>query len=319
MKYNKIFAVALAALAMTACSDPKVEDFPSMLEGGINTNKDVTVSLPTTFTVNENEAAFNIPVSVLGNPNGNIQVTVAIQTIDTSDLPADTEQAKPVEHFNLTSATVNIPKGESTGYLEFTNIWKVGELNDDRVFELEITSVRGATIGNYTCFCTIANVDDPYTAMCGQWVVTADEYLFNGTPVDPGTITIETPDPVEEADYYGSELYGFGFRGVAYVYVPFGYEYDEATQTKTMTIMTGQFATTSIINFGFNGVVISSSSWTRDTGSFGADIPLTLNDDETVMDTPSDSEFLLVVMPYPDLNAVAGYWGGWQHLTFTRK
>ena len=63
MKLNKIFAIALAALTLTACSDDDDNNFL----GGVNSAKGVTVEMGNSqFTAQESEEFFYVPVAVRG-------------------------------------------------------------------------------------------------------------------------------------------------------------------------------------------------------------------------------------------------------------
>lgn len=236
MKLNKIFAVALAALAMTACSDNNAEDYPTFL-GATNTAGGVSVSMPATFSLNENEIPSYIPVNVTGEANGKVVVTVEVKEL--TQTPADTEPAKKGEHFNITSYTVNIPAGEAEGFIEITPIWETGVINDDRVFELTIVSAQGATVSNATCQVTIANVDDPYTSMCGTWTLrgvdnTGKEVSYR--------INVQTVAP--DSEDYGHVLYGFGIFGESDYLIPLiNFEYDELNGNGTCEIGYGYMMT----------------------------------------------------------------------------
>lgn len=236
MKLNKIFAVALAVLAMTSCDDNNAEDYPNFL-GSVNTASGVTVSMPTTFSVNENEIPAFIPVTVTGDANGKVVVTVQVKEL--TQTPEGTEPAKYGEHFNLTSYTVNIPAGESQGFIEMTPVWETGVINDDRVFELTLVSAQGATVSNANCQVTIVNVDDPYTSMCGTWTLRgvdrdgkAVSYRLNVT-----TVAADSED-------YGHVLYGFGIFGESDYLLPLvNFEYDEINGTGTCEIGYGYMMT----------------------------------------------------------------------------
>lgn len=311
MKLNKIFAVALAVLAMTSCDDNKAEDYPEFL-GAVNTASDVTVSVPTTFAFDENQAVVKVPVTVTGETNGKVVVTVAVK-----ELPAVegvVESAILGEHYNVTSYTVNVPAGATEGGIEITSVWAAGEINDDRVFELSIVSAEGAVVENSTCLVSIANIDDPYTAMLGKWKFTA-EASNAGTEA---ILNIATPDP--SSQYYGSELYAYGLRGMEYVFLPLNFEYDAAAGQPVISIQTGSFATDYLISFtGIGNCVVVGSS--DKAVPFGNDIPMTYTKDgdtETIQMTDMSQQWHLAVMPYPALNSIAGYWGTWQGITLTR-
>ncbi len=314
MKLKNIFAVALAVATLTSCDNDSAEDYPTFL-GGVNSAAGVTVSLPTEFTANENEMPFQIPVTVSGQANG--KVTVTVQSKQLTQVPEGLEPAIEKDHYIFTSYTVNIPAGETTGYFEVMPIWVQGELNDDRVFELSIVKVEGASVANADCQVTIANVDDPFTAMFGKW-------KFSGTPLYQGidaeyTLTISGPDA--DSEYYGHELYAYGLRGLSYIFLPLNFEYDEETGTPTVSIQVATFATDGLINFTGLGSCIVAGVEGNGEG-FGSDIPMTYtlgaDGSETLEMTDMTQMWRLGVMPYPALNQIAGYWGGWRGITLKR-
>ena len=142
MKLNKIFAVALAALTMTACSDDdKLE---------LNTASGVSVAMEdATFTIGENVDLFNVPIEVTGEANGIITVTVQVKEgpANPDDLEHPTQPAKEDVNYIITSKTVNIPAGSKTFGIEIRNNWEQGVINDDYVFELTIVDVKVASFG----------------------------------------------------------------------------------------------------------------------------------------------------------------------------
>lgn len=312
MKLTKYIGVALAVLALSSCESNNVEDYPTLL-GPVNTKAGVTVSVDPTYNVNENEKMVEIPVNVTGETNGKVVVTVSVK--QTAVNPG-AEGAKEVEHYNITSKTINIPEGETTGFLEVTPVWEPGVINADRQFEVTITSAQGATVAaEKTCLVTIVNVDDAYTMMVGKWTLTAESAFGAGaytTVIDLQTLPAGDPD-------YGTELDGFGFKaGASYTYLPLSFEYDEASQQMNVSIMTGVLATTSIINFtGLGQCVVATSSDTSKQG-FGPDIvATTANFDEIIF--PEDEFCLLVVLPYPAMNQILGFWDGWKNIKLTRN
>jgi len=243
MKLNKIFVVALAVATLSSCDNDTAEDYPSML-GGINTEKGVMVSLPTQFTANENETLFQLPITVTGETNGKVVVT--IKTTELTNVPVGFEPAKAVEHYNITSYTVNIPAGETEGYIEVYPVWEVGDVNDDRIVEVTIVSAQGATIGNDKCDLIIANVDDPYTAMCGRWKLT-------GTSMTDGTETTLylNVEPVSASSpSYGSVLKGYGWGDLDFFLPLVNFQFDNETMTGTVEIGYGYMMSDAFYNFG---------------------------------------------------------------------
>ncbi len=305
MKLNKIFAIALAALTMTACSDDDDQNFL----GGVNTANGVTVEMGSSnFNTKESEEFFYVPIAVNGETNGKVVVTVEVRE---ATLGADQEAAKEGEHYVVTSKTINIAEGETTGLLEISNNWETGVINNDRLFDITIVKAEGATIGSQaTCTVNIENVDDAYTMMAGTWTLTCTDQTGKE---QQWTIDMQTL-PADD-DYYGTELDAFGFRGLSYIYLPFSFEYDVDTEEITMTLMTANFCTTSIINFTDIGqcVVVGSSAYPN---GFGADIPCTADFNNITVEP--NTPFTLAVMPYPALNEILGGWGRYTNIKLTR-
>lgn len=308
MKLYKYFAFALAMLSLSACDDNKVEDYPGFL-GAVNTASDVTVDLDPTFSFNENQTMVYVPVNVSGTTNGKIVVTVEVKE-------AVENPAKEVENYNITSKTINIPEGEATGYVEITPVWEQGVINDDRKFSMTITKVEGATVGNANCDLTIVNVDDAYTMMAGSWTLTATEVLAGNVLGNEVTMVLNMKTLEPNSEHYGTELDAFNLKGLSYLYIPFAFNYDEASKEISLELMAGSFATTGIINFtGIGECIVASSTAFPDLGD---NVPLELvGYDEIIF--PEDLTFTLAVMPYPALNQILGSWGKWTKMHMTRN
>lgn len=248
MKFYKIMLIALAAVSMVSCdsSDENARTYDSMLGRKINTAADVTVSMPATFSADENEQPFYIPVNVTGETNGKVVVTVKVKELTST--PAGTEPAKAVEHFNITGQTINIAAGSNQGTIEVYPVWVTGEINDDRVFEISIVKAEGATIAsNSTCQVTIVNIDDPYTSMCGSWNLTCKNMSTGADATFK--VNVKTVEPGSE--YYGLDLNGFGFSNSDYL-IPFtNFTYDEAAGKGTMEVAYGSMMTDGLaFNYG---------------------------------------------------------------------
>lgn len=237
MKLNKIFAVALAVFAMTSCEETNVEDYPNFL-GAVNTASDVTVGLPQTFTANEDESEFYVPVELTGTANGKVQVTVQVKEL--TNVPEGTEPAVKGEHFNVTSYTINIPEGETEGGIEVLSIWESGKVNDDRVFQVEIVNAVGATVGNASCLVTIANIDNHFTGLLGSWTLRG----VNPTSGAELTYRLTFKSVDDPEDPYGKVIYAFGMFGESDYLLPFhSFTFDEATMTGTIEIGYGWMMT----------------------------------------------------------------------------
>ena len=310
MKLNKIFAIALAALTMTACSDDD-DDF--------NTASGVSVQMQSaTLETRENTKVFNVPFEVVGKANGPIVVYV-----ETS--PTGTEPAVADENYLVTSNRIIVPAGETVGYVEICPVDN-NEENETRTFNVTITKVEGANIGaqKTTTVGLRDNDSDPYEKMAGTWTMVCSTVFSNGDD-GPFTLSVETPNPddPDEAEYYGYELYGFGLSGMSNVYVTLNYGYNEITDEVTMSIQTGSFASTTVFNFGsFEGVFIGSSQYPASGMNFGSDIPLTYGVDEAngveYYEADPNVMYFLSVVVYPELNQNMGFYDGWRGIRFER-
>ena len=201
MKLNKIAAIALAALSMTACSDDSGR-FDMKYDHKYNTNP-ATVSMEkTTMTAPEDIAQnvyYNVPVVVSGETNGAVVVNVKVESIGTT--PA--EEGKD---YVVTSKSIIIPAGETVGNVEFYPIGDDVE-NQDRTFTVTIVSAEGATVeGNATTLITLLDnerlLPEAYAKVCGQWTATQD----NGTY----PVTIEGYEKGEAGYLKQVKLIGLG-------------------------------------------------------------------------------------------------------------
>lgn len=163
MKLNKIFAVALAALTLSACSDS---------DNDINTASGVTVgmeqdsmSVPEDYTAGQ---FYNIPVAVTGETNGAVNITVEVTEFGENP-------AAEAENYLVTSKTITIPAGQNIGYIEFYPISN-SDINDDRTFAVTIVKAEGAEIANNaTCIVTLMDEDrflpEAYEKIQGEWIL----------------------------------------------------------------------------------------------------------------------------------------------------
>lgn len=318
MNFSKIFFLALAAVAVTACSDASdedVRDYPNFLDSKVNSAPDVTVSVPGTFSANENEQPFYIPVNVNGESNGKVVVTVEVK--QPASLPAGTEAAKPVDHFNITSYKVNIAPGVNQGGIEVMPVWVTGEINDDRVFEVTIVKAEGATIAsNSTCQVTIVNVDDPYTSMCGSWNLTCKR---NGVET---SYKINMKTVAAGSEDYGHVLYGFGFGDSDYL-IPFeNFIFDEATGTGTMEIGYGWMMTDGLaFNYGDPvGIAFPVCCYKGENGmTMNHKAVCTFDANYNVINIPADANIIAALFS-ADTQQYTGYTvGTYTDIKMTRK
>lgn len=174
MKLNKIFAIALAAITLSACSDD--DDF--------NTAGDVTVSMEqSTMTVDENSDLFYVPIIVTGTSNGPIQVRVTVAENGSTPATAD-------ENYLVTTKTINIGKGESVGNVEIIPVDDRFQ-NADRTFTVTITSASGAKVGQQSsCLITLKDNDATlYGRLQGKWTMTGIDAFTGGEVSIAATIS----------------------------------------------------------------------------------------------------------------------------------
>ncbi len=171
MKLNKIFAICLAALTLTACSDDDDKK-------EFNSNAGVTVQMEDSeISVMENLGLFDVPIVVNGDANGYIEVNVKVYdgTINNDD----EEPAINDAHFFVTSTKCYINPDSKTGNIEIrTQDFRLPQKT--RSFTVTIESVKGATVqGNAT---TTVYILDKGTSpefaelLTGEWIISYMDY-----------------------------------------------------------------------------------------------------------------------------------------------
>lgn len=313
MKLNKIYAIALAALTLTACSD---DDGPSL-----NTESGVTVGFNTTYSyqdrvpatsdtlfVNENAGIFNVPIVVSGATNGSIIVEIETVT-GTADPANHLDAAKEVDNYVVTTKKIRIPEGATSAAVEVNAIWPQGVIDNDRTFTLKIKNAQGATISNAETIVTIKNIDSAYTMMLGNWTFTGNDYDGLAVTYD---ITMSTPDADDPE--YGSLLMGVGFMGYNFVYVPFDFSYNMDTEEVEMSIAVGAYASLGSVNFGsYTGMFATASSTSP---LWGDDIPVTVSADYNEISVdPTKTLFMCVIKS----TGGVGLYDKFDNMNFKRK
>lgn len=234
MKFNKIYAIALAALTLTACSDDD--------DNGLNSTSGVTVQMQqSTMSVSEDMQQgvyYKVPIVVTGEANGPVEVTVEVQGTGTTPATED-------EHYVITDKTITIDADTQIGYVEF---YPKGDdvINDDRQFIVTITGAKGATVGTEsTCIVTLVDnegmIPRAYESVLGQWNLTGD---------NPCTLTINGFD--EGEDGYGKTVFINGWLGYSWVVVEGTFGFDASTMQASIEMALGQIVATDV-NFGSIG------------------------------------------------------------------
>lgn len=228
MKFNKLYAIALAALTLTACSDDD--------DNGLNTTSGVTVQMQqSTMSVSEDmqqNVYYKVPVVVTGEANGPVEIVVEVQ--GTGNSPA-TEG----EHYLITDKTITIDADTKIGYVEF---YPTGDnvINDDRQFVVTITSAKGATVGTQsTCVVTLVDnegmIPRAYEAVLGQWKLEGSM---------PLTLTIDGFD--EGDDEYGKKVFISGWLGYSWVVTEGNFGFDASTMQASIEMPLGQIVATDV-------------------------------------------------------------------------
>lgn len=231
MKYIKLLTIALATTSMVACSDD---------DANWNSASDVTVSMAQTeISVKENKGIFNVPVSVEGEANGPIQVTVEVAEVGENPAMDDV-------HYLVTSKTIVIPADATTGNIEISTVDN-GEINEARQFDITIVSVEGAQVGaNITTTVNLKDNDAAfYEKLQGNWTLTTA--LGDSWPVQ--VVGYE-----EGEEGYDETLYIIGMMGYSWTQLEVSYKYDVATNQGTLEIPYGRLFAEGV-NFSGLGVM----------------------------------------------------------------
>ncbi|MCF0220389.1 MAG: hypothetical protein HUK14_11465 [Muribaculaceae bacterium] len=166
MKISKILTLSLAALALVGCKNHEKFAFDDNQKW--NTASGVTVSLAeTSMSVFENQGRFTVPVTVTGDPNGYVQLTVEL--IEVGEKPAMANV-----HYNATSKVINIDPETKSGVIEILTV-DMEENVDNHTFEIKAVSAKGATLaGNIVTLVEIkAKAGSPaYADLNGKYTMT---------------------------------------------------------------------------------------------------------------------------------------------------
>lgn len=229
MKLNKIFAIALAALTMTACSD----------DDELNTSA-CTVSMEKEQMVASEDMVqdvyYNVPIVVDGESNGPIKVTVEVS--GSSNTPA-----VEGEHYVITQKTITIPAGQKVGNIEFHPTGDV-EVNEDRQFIMTIISAEGAKIGQNNTT-VIDLLDDDHFLPEAYAKISA---IYNCT-TDNGATVLGIATYPEGDEKYLKKAIIYGWAGYDWAQIECDFSYDVATGAVRLNIPVGALVAEDV-NFG---------------------------------------------------------------------
>ena len=228
MKFNKIYAIALAALTLTACSDDD--------DNGLNSTSGVTVQMQqSTMSVSEDMQQgvyYKVPIVVTGEANGPVEVTVEVQGTGTAPATED-------EHYVIADKTIAIDADTQIGYVEF---YPKGDdvINDDRQFIVTITGAKGATVGTEsTCIVTLVDnegmIPRAYDAVQGT-------YQLQGSM--PQTLTITGFGEGEPGNLTTLEI--SGWLGYNWLVATGSFSFDASTMQGAISLELGQTMATEV-------------------------------------------------------------------------
>ncbi len=277
MKLNKFLAFALAAAALTACSDD---------DKSYNSAEGVTVSLGLTeLNVPEDFTGTMcfVPVKLSGEANGPVTVTVGV-----------TEGENPAietAHYHITSKTVIIPKGVTEVSVEFRPTGDT-EINDDRQFTMFIESVEGAEVaGNDRTEIKLLD-DDHYLPIAYKNI--QGTYTFTATNNKGASVT-ETWTVAgvgENEEGYLKNIKISGLNGSSNSVCPAAFRFDATTLTASLVVNYGTFVQRGLSDaeLGLLDVMLASvnDGYLVEQGA----CTLTADVDYTELNFPSDAAWV---------------------------
>lgn len=234
MKFFKIFMFLAAASVLGSCSSDEIE---------LNKNEATVAMQNGTMTISEAKGLFNVPVSVSGDRNGMVRVTVEVAEVGSNPAKEDT-------HYLVTTKTINISSDQTTGNVEIMAV-DDEDINENRQFTVKIVKVQGGTLvdGSSSTVVTLKDNDAAfYEKFAGKWtMVFQSAYEEEPDTWDLQIITAEENDP--DYDHY---MYVKGMMGQSWTVGVLEYNYDKETKKGTLSFVPSLFAQG--VNFGSIGV-----------------------------------------------------------------
>lgn len=297
MKLYKLFAISVAMLAFTACSDDDDVDY--------NSNGGVTVEMAeAALSVDENvdNGVLNVPIKVNGNPNGMVKVQVAISTPPQGGAVEDS-------HFYVTDKTVFIPADTKEGHVEIF-IKDDRFKNPDHSFNVTLVSAEGATIGGVksTMVTILDNDQTLYGRIQGTWRMNGFDGFTDGPLKERRCVISGVPSGM---DGFGQTLFldfsdddDIALRVEAkLVQVQLnGETRDAIAMTCGQTI--GTYSSYSLVLYGSDGGSI-----------YGGTLYALINEDESELIWASNLDFAVVAALGTQ---IAGFWDYYYDLNWNR-
>ena len=215
MKLSKIFLLAGAVLAFASCSEK--EEW--------NTTNGASVSVAqATLKVSEAQGLFNLPISVTGERNAPVQVTIEVTPVEATD---NTLSAEEDVHYLVTSKTINISSENNTGNIEIKAV-DDAEININREFKVTIISANGAKLDaeNNTTIVTLKDNDsNPYDRLAGAWEMQVISDYDGAVSWDVNVVTDS-----EDGSAYEKYAIVTGLSGYAFMTARLDYSYNAETE-----------------------------------------------------------------------------------------
>lgn len=232
MKFRKIYALLLTSFLFTACSEEESWN-----------SSDVTVSMAQEeILVKESAGIFNVPVTVSGELNGPIKVTVEVAEAGENPAMEDV-------HYIVTSKSIVIPADATSGNIEICAV-DDNDINETRTFTVKLISVEGANVGPQSVTTVGLRDNDSafYEKLQGKWKMSVNS-PYNGE--QSWDVTIIGHDETEEG--YNQVLYVTGMMGYDWTQATLLYNFDMATQKVTLSFALGTMFAEGV-DFGTAGI-----------------------------------------------------------------
>ncbi len=215
MKTVKYLALAAVALMASACSNNDDKDFT------YNTLPGVTVEMgEVSMDVKENVGLFTVPITVTGERNG--YVTVTIECVETGENPAIENK-----RYYLTTDRINIAEDSNTAEVEFRTIDNRGG-DPDMTYNVKIVDVQGGDLGANS-FTTVTIIDKgtspTYAELPGNYIYSGTKLNFDTGEYTDDVVYEVTMKLGEPDGHGGGTVLVSGVAGM--LTMTFNYVYDE--------------------------------------------------------------------------------------------
>ncbi len=216
MKLSKIFVLASAVMAFTACSE----------DAEWNSEKEVTVGMQQSeLAVSEASGMFEVPIALTGKRNAPVEVTVEVTPVEATEKTISAEEDK---NYLVTSKVVKVAAEDNVGRIEIKAV-DDAEINLHRQFCITIISVNGATIdaeNNSTIVTLKDNDSNPYDRLAGAWSMQVVSDYDGPLAWDVTVIT-----DVEGGSAYEKYAVVTGLSGYSFMTARLDYSYDADTES----------------------------------------------------------------------------------------